>query len=1124
MRKFTKILTLILTLAAIVTAFTVVALAEDKADPISFTSPSFSTGQGVVNMGSFDNVDAPTTLASSLNNDGVNTGRISIEESYPGGNKYLYLDGMGTKGGGRPSIYVAFFDHNKAPKYTVGQYPIMTIDFDVMSPNGRYGSKPTDNPQNTASLSLRPYYAKSTGGYGAFGGTRIGTPEDIRFSELGLKNEAYLWQHVTVIIEYQGAGVYSTYVHIDGNAEPSFTLLNQDVSAPYIEQNSNPDLAAFYSTYITTSYWGQKAQVAIDNYTQTLFTQDYERSDALTYIYNKDYQMPESYKYTVATVTDTVGNTKYYDDMDKAVANLSDGYTLTVEKEDPKNALIINNAITLNTNGFNVSVESTSGYGITETVDGVHTIEKLPSSLVKWDACSDHDNCTCLGAHKLAAEYEVVIGAVPEYIYDIPELEFDGLVLTLLGWSYDNDGTVDEIGAITQNEVENGLTLYPVFSQKQYDFSLTKNGQVTYYTADQFKEIFAAAESIYNVPVTVTLLRDAEVYDQVAFSKAYIGSDGTQYRTDITFDLRGNTLTKVNLSGNKYKYNGSEYVADGTLSATGAYLFSSARAANDIIITSSTEEKGTLVCFAAKADVYYNESGKMERYEVASTSGASIISYYNASNRTLKFENVNIYSNAILDASGGSNRNVKFIVENCNYYMTSGTDDKMAMTVYLESGGKLEAIFKNSMFYFPQGISSGTKQFMRLADNSKNSDYTVLVDNCDFIGMTSVVFFQYYSSAPKMPQPNVLITNSRMYNTTGNGQKTYYLGEGAVYTSTSNNTVVAGYVSAPVSITEDYTVPVSRQITIDPQTKQPVFNTETTSILATYSHSVKKCSEVPESVTDARFSMLYYTNFNMVMYIPVADGMTDITLSGFTKADETVKIDGNEYYVFVKASTTTGVSDTVTAKLSYKVNGGVYRQTYNLSALVYADLMLNDPWMDVETKAIANMVRYIKEARLAAGLAAGAEFDELIALGELDALGAKEDYVDTTVDYSTLAGYVNEVKFMLDGTNAAYLITLTSSDIDVAVKFVDGEEIVLADSTTTENAKYTTGTRVYDIANKAIEITVTVPAADGGEPTVITGTYSVKAYINATDNALTKAMYEFGVAADAYRSFLTEDN
>ena len=186
--------------------------------------------------------------------------------------------------------------------------------------------------------------------------------------------------------------------------------------------------------------------------------------------------------------------------------------------------------------------------------------------------------------------------------------------------------------------------------------------------------------------------------------------------------------------------------------------------------------------------------------------------------------------------------------------------------------------------------------------------------------------------------------------------------------------------------------------------------------------------------------------------------------------------------------------------------------------------MLNDPWEDVETKAIANMVRYIKEARLAAGLAAGAEFDELIALGNLADLGAKEDYVDTTVDYSNLAGYVSEVKFMLDGTNAAYLITLTSSDVDVAVKFVDGDEIVLADSTTTENAKYTTGTRVYDIANKAIEITVTIPAADGGEPTVITGTYSVKAYINATDNALTKAMYEFGVAADAYRSFLMEDN
>ena len=219
------------------------------------------------------------------------------------------------------------------------------------------------------------------------------------------------------------------------------------------------------------------------------------------------------------------------------------------------------------------------------------------------------------------------------------------------------------------------------------------------------------------------------------------------------------------------------------------------------------------------------------------------------------------------------------------------------------------------------------------------------------------------------------------------------------------------------------------------------------------------------------------------------------------------------------------------------------RQSYLLSALLYADLVLNLPENEeavaVEATAVANMLRYIKEARLAAGLTAGEEFDDLIALGNLAELGAQADYADTSVDYSNLSGYVQSVKFMLDGTNAAYVITMTDSAVTagatVTVSYVGGAAITVNQSviietdaetsTETEVTRYiTSGTRVYDIAENAIEITVTVPAAEeGAEPTVITGTYSVKAYINATDNTLAKAMYEFGVAAKAYREYLIEN-
>ncbi|MBR5140681.1 MAG: hypothetical protein IKV16_06455 [Clostridia bacterium] len=1050
-------------------------------------------------------------LKSSTNEDG-SVSTIEIRETYPGGNKYMYIDGNATgRGGATWSTYITYSRNS----YNFTKYPMVAMDFDVMTLNGKFGT--TDD---SATIHLRPYYYSNK----SFGSSTTGAPAPVSFGRMGLDKTPYLWQHVTVVYQYCGDGLIKTYAFINGSDTYTY-YAEKNVKADYENVGQSPDTMWLGDLYITTGSWNQQPEIALDNYKQTYFDSSYSLSDVANFIYkNGNYTMPEAYKYTVATVTDTEGNTKYFDDIDKALATISDGCTLTLMEALAK-TLIINNAITLNTNGFDVTVESTAGYAITATVDGVHTIEKLPSVTVKWNACPTPENCECVGGHYFANESEVILGEVPEYLFDIGNsFEVGGLVTTLLGWSYENDGTVDDLTAVTKDDADAGvLYLYPVFEQAQYDFSLDSKGTITYWTADQYKELMAAAEVDDNRARTVKLLRDVTVYDSITFSRGW----STGY-VQVVLDLNGNTFTRIYLVGDKYKFDGTTYVADGTIASTtdGGYAFYCSKPSTTFTVTSSADEKGSFVTYTVSGSIYYDANGEFERYEANKISKAHFIKFYNSSGRNINLSNINIYAGNILDASGGSNNSCKLTIDNCNYYATYGSDKSSTRTLYFESSSTSNAFvaeITNSLFYYPSQLSAGDNQFMRPAQYKTNaSNYKITIDNCDFVGMKSVALFGYYSTTPNA-KPTVTVSNSRLYNVYGNDYFTTQFGEDVVYTGyAAQSTILPGYVSAPASSSKTYTVPEISMVTIDTETSSAIFSTATKDISVSFTHEVMKASESEDCLTDIRFSMLYYTNFNMVIYVPVADGVTEVSLSGFTKEQETVKIDGNEYYVFVKESTTTGVSDTVTAKLSYNVNGGAYRQTYNLSALVYADLILNDPWMDVETKAVANMVRYIKEARLAAGLSAGAEFDELIALGNLTALGAKADYVDTTVDYSTLAGYVSEVKFMLDGTNAAYLITLTSADVDVSVKFVDGEEIVLADSTTTENAKYTTGTRVYDIANKAIEITVTIPAADGGEPTVITGTYSVKAYINATDNTLTKAMYEFGIAAEAYRNFIIE--
>ena len=284
---------------------------------------------------------------------------------------------------------------------------------------------------------------------------------------------------------------------------------------------------------------------------------------------------------------------------------------------------------------------------------------------------------------------------------------------------------------------------------------------------------------------------------------------------------------------------------------------------------------------------------------------------------------------------------------------------------------------------------------------------------------------------------------------------------------------------------------------------------------------------------DAMFNFSYYTNFTTILYLPIEANVEAPTVSGFDEEYTKVKIDGVEYWAYSRRNNTTTVSEDFVTIVTFTKEGVEYTQNFTLSALLYAQIVLNEPVNEVEKTAVANMLRYIKEARLASSLDAGEEFDELIALGNLADLGTKNDYVDTSVDYSTLTGYVYSVKFIVSNTDASYVITMTDEAViqgaTINVSYLGGADIEITASKEEIDGekitKYTTSkTKVYDIAEKAIKITVSIPNSEGGEPTVISGTYSVKAYINATDNTLAKAMYEFGIATKAYRDYLVENS
>ena len=90
MKRFSKILTLILALVIIVTAFTVVALAEDAAEPKAVNVGGFRLETH------FDHEYWTIGKVWGTSSGSVGDGEIKVNEAYPGGNKFLHITGTAT--------------------------------------------------------------------------------------------------------------------------------------------------------------------------------------------------------------------------------------------------------------------------------------------------------------------------------------------------------------------------------------------------------------------------------------------------------------------------------------------------------------------------------------------------------------------------------------------------------------------------------------------------------------------------------------------------------------------------------------------------------------------------------------------------------------------------------------------------------------------------------------------------------------------------------------------------------------------------------------------------------------------------------------------------------------------
>ena len=1135
MKRFSKILTLILALAAILTAFTVVALAEGETEP-GFVRP-FATY-------TFNGYTVGNSWETSQ---GVGTGgAITVQEAYPGGNKYLQVVGSSNSTSTLNYSYMGGGTNSNRTGYNTIKYPIVAFDFDLMTPNGDWGlySTSTNNTGNSAGIYFRPYYYNSSGSWAVSNGWF----KQISFGALGLPTTSYQWHHVTVIFEQTSETVddVTTYyveqtVYVNGKALTN--SLASWVSGGKVDINAkgSKDGRLFFGpVYVKSSRYETSSKQVIDNMQYTYYQAGYDISKIPTAIYNDTWEAP--FGKLLATVTVGEGEeavTTYYDDMGEAVeyTKATPGAKLSLAGNMTSN-YIVDSEMTIDANIYGTDAE-TGETIITGKYTGVDTYAKTTKGYYMKETA-----------------------------------EGSGIYVATKG-----------------------------------DFMLTTSAGVgTAYTADQLAAKLRSPGSGSTIKLLADIDFDPSLRLKTSGSSAGSAEEGAiAVTTDFTLDLNGHELRRVYYYGNEYVADeNGDYPAEvtNTIAAKNVSLFDMENKAGILKIVSTAATNGKIYNIGVKCNTYV-KNGVVESREITSYVHATLI-YSITGGAVTDISNTDIYASKLLGGVWGNNF-VTLKLNHVNFYqMTTASVSDIAgnsdWIIHLRGNAGYDVQAENCFFYLnastPNGYMAssgkyGTVGLIRVNEDAPDSTTaSAIFKNCEIISADNCHTAGNMNASGNDP---FIFENCRFYNNDLIGDGDLWVSHGTLsnyWKLTESHAyppmAAAGWTNETLAnrLSITYTVPdISGWTATDGAIQSVDFGFGTKEIVCQFNKIATK--EVDVKVGDktvslipgvsdiyaekalrvyaeesdnllntiyilkdangnvyknalgitedgklivdwengyvltaseqtklvggieAEFNLGFLSGFRYNLYIPVDARLSSVEIEGYTKAESTVLIGGVEYNVYSALVGTAAAADANVIAATFKVDGVKYSQTWSINAVQYAEMLINAPSAQHpnETAALGSMVKFIKDAVLALDATADvSELEAIIASANVDA--GYKTYTDgnasafeallenglASVQFTVYNG-VASYKFILDEEGTAFSATVHGEEIGFTA---DGTTIVLEPM------------RVYDLIDP---ITVTV-----GE---ITATVSMLDYLTAMEGNdgmnLAKSLYEFGVAADAYK-------
>ncbi len=728
MKKFSKILVLLLAMIAILTAFTVTILADE--------TPEQNKDMGTIDVSFVWEDKAPGAQIQTLGD--TKPAYMCVGLGQNGSEKYLISTPSPSRGG--TGVYRNDYNFSNGgettKKYNHQDYPYIVTDFDICSPTGDASIGASDS---MSLLDIRyriPDYSQEESLIFTKGGEFINLVnyEEIK-SCLDIDGKAYNWQHVTAIAKFVPTvddgnlitdAYYEIAFYVDGEykttvtripdkwqlallkgKEPNkagfrevtflsqvnrgtsaipdfnFDTFKQDDKSTWpgyttditdvIAADSKYTKADDGSAYISPEFWF-KESIAVDNMSINFYQDGWTNDDIAAALYNA-----ETYDYPFGLVTAKL-NDDVYDNLSEAVDAAKDGDIIYLFN-DITEIVNIDKKIIIDTRKY-VDGEATSDCYTAnfasdyeqENDNGVITFKEAENYVdVYWDPC---DTCTC--------DSYVEHGAECDCTCFEDDANHPGHILGLAGGTAVLGSTLVYPGEIPTFDIVDGKSIRFVgWSRDGYDGEILETITVTeddIYAEElllypvyeiavySFEVITSAGVTYHTADEFEALLEGATSGTTVKLLRDLEGNFGkidlTTNKT-LTLDLNGYDIKRANVYGTKYD-NSTGAVIE-TVASTGSTFFTLSNSVNFTVTDSTNSGNSEIYMLTMQRDTRVNENGNVVDYTNGARSATTFASI--ESSMTFKLSNVSLYCSSFARSGYGYQVHVVDI-DNCKLYST----------------------------------------------------------------------------------------------------------------------------------------------------------------------------------------------------------------------------------------------------------------------------------------------------------------------------------------------------------------------------------------------------------------------------------------------------------------------